>query len=72
MRESARPVAAARSPQPSKKRRTSFTKRDLMRAVEALQAAGLQVASIRIEPNGAILLIPGEPVPNSEPNPWDE
>jgi hypothetical protein len=50
------------------------TKRELARAVEVLLAAGLQIASIRIEPDGTILVIPGTPprVPSSpSANPWD-
>jgi hypothetical protein len=56
------------------RRSVRFTKRDLVRAVEAVLSAGLQIASIRIEPDGAILVIPGTPqaVPSSAPNPWDE
>ena len=55
------------------RRSVRFTKRDLVRAVEVVRAAGLQIASIRIEPDGAILVIPGTPppVPSSAPNPWD-
>jgi hypothetical protein len=57
----------------SVRRHVRFTKRDLVRAVEAVLSAGLQIASIRIEPDGAILVIPGKPpsVPSSGANPWD-
>jgi hypothetical protein len=51
-----------------------FTQRDLVRALKAAMQAGLQLASVRIEPDGAILLIPGTPqvVPSSPGvNPWD-
>jgi hypothetical protein len=41
------------------RRPVRFTKRDLVRAVEAIRAAGLPIASIRIEPDGAILVVPG-------------
>jgi hypothetical protein len=41
------------------RRPVRFTKRDLVRAVEAVMNAGLQIASIRIEPDGTILIIPG-------------
>jgi hypothetical protein len=56
------------------RRSVRFTKRDVMRAVEAIRAAGLAIASIRIEPDGAILVIPGKPeiVPSSNRNPWDD
>jgi hypothetical protein len=55
------------------RRSVRFTKRDLTRAVEAVLAAGLQIAFVRIEPDGAILVIPGTPapVPSSASNPWD-
>jgi hypothetical protein len=55
------------------RRSVRFTKRDLMRAVEAVLAAGLQIASVRIEPDGTILVIPGAPAPvmSSAHNPWD-
>ena len=55
------------------RRSVRFTKRDVVRVVEAIRAAGLSIASIRIEPDGAILVIPGTPppVPCSANNPWD-
>jgi hypothetical protein len=55
------------------RRRSRITKGDVVRAIEAIQATGLPIASIRIEPDGAILVIPGTPapVPSSAPNPWD-
>ena len=54
------------------RRPVRFTKGDLKRAVEAIKATGLQIASIRIESDGAILVIPGTPppVPCSAINPW--
>jgi hypothetical protein len=48
-----------------------FTKRDIRRAVEAIKSAGLQVASVRIEHDGAILVVPGTPPPAPASNPWD-
>jgi hypothetical protein len=38
-----------------------FVKRDVARAIKAVQDAGLPVSSVRIEPNGAILVTPGTP-----------
>jgi hypothetical protein len=52
----ARQCRAARRP-------AHFTKGDLLRAIKAVLAAGLQIASVRIEPDGAILVIPGTPPP---------
>jgi hypothetical protein len=51
----------------SVRRSVRFTKRDLVRAVEAMKSAGLPIASVRIEPDGTILVIPGVPptVPSS-------
>ena len=56
------------------RRPATFTQRDLVRALKAAEVAKLQLASVRIEPDGTILLIPGvpEPVPSAkELNPWD-
>jgi len=41
------------------RRAARFTKRDIKRAVEGTKAAGLQVTSVRIEPDGAIQVILG-------------
>jgi hypothetical protein len=45
-----------------------------MRAFKAAAAAKMQLAGVRIEPDGSILLIPGTPetVPSSDANPWDD
>jgi hypothetical protein len=53
------------------RRPVRFTKRDLVRAVEAIKATGLQIASVRIEPDGTILVVPGAPPPVPSANPWD-
>jgi hypothetical protein len=66
--EPAQPEAA---PRRVRRRSGHFTKRDVQRAVEAVKAAGLQIAAVRIEPDGTIQVVPGEPVPAQKPNPWD-
>ena len=51
-----------------------FTAPDLTRAIKAALRAGLSIASVRIEPDGAILIVPGKPadvVPSPGGNPWD-
>lgn len=51
-----------------------FRQMDVTRALKAAQKAKLQIAAVRIEPDGTILVIPGTPetVPSSERNPWDD
>lgn len=41
--------------------RTPCTEAHLKRIVKGVQQAGLGIAYIRVEPNGAILVIPGVP-----------
>jgi hypothetical protein len=51
-----------------------FTAPDLTRAIKAALRAGLPIASVRIEPDGAIIILPGKPedvAPSPTPNPWD-
>jgi len=51
-----------------------FTARDIKRAIKAALSAGLAIGCVRIEPNGAILLVPGKPqdvASSPAPNPWD-
>lgn len=50
-----------------------FTQADVSRAVRAVKKEKIQIAAVRIEPDGTILIVPGTPdaVPSSEPNPWD-
>ena len=45
-----------------------FSQADLTRAVKAFEKAGLCVRKARIEPNGAIELVAGEPEPSSNSN----
>ena len=40
------------------RRMQRFTKRDVTRAIEAVQGAGLNVANVRFEPDGSIEVIP--------------
>ena len=65
------PVAPVRMP---RRRRPSLRQTDVKRALKAAQKAAVPVAAVRIEPDGAITLVPGappaEPVPES--NPWDD
>jgi hypothetical protein len=60
---------------PSRPRRPAlFTARDLTRALKAAQRAGLPIASVRIEPTGTIVILPGTPAPmavSAERNDWD-
>jgi hypothetical protein len=39
----------------------TFTQRDAVRAIKAVQATGLSISMLRIEPDGAILVVPGTP-----------
>lgn len=50
-----------------------FTQAEVTRVIKATQAAKLEIAAIRIEPDGTILVIPGTPssVSPCEVNPWD-
>lgn len=50
-----------------------FREKDVVRVLKAARKANVQLAAVRIEPDGAILVIPGtpEPVAVSAPNPWD-
>ena len=47
----------------SQRRSVRIKKRDVRRAVEGVQATGLQIASVRIEPDVTILIVPGAPAP---------
>lgn len=55
-------------------RASKFRQADVARALKGAQKAKLQIAAVRIEPDGTIIVIPGtpEPVPSSERNPWDD
>ncbi|KAB2941621.1 MAG: hypothetical protein K8F92_11060 [Hyphomicrobium sp.] len=51
-----------------------FTQSDLARAIRAAKQEKLDIAAIRIEPDGTILIVPGTPqsVAHLEPNEWDD
>lgn len=55
------------------RRPAKFTEADVARALKAATRAGVQIALVRIMPDGSILLVPGTPgsVPMSNGNPWD-
>ena len=56
-------------------RATRFTQADIKRAVRGAQKAKLSVAGVRIDPDGAITIIHGEPqavAPSATLNEWDE
>ena len=54
--------------------RSKFRKRDVQSAVAGARAAGVEVSSIMLRPDGTMLLVTGSPGPNSEcgSNDWDE
>ena len=45
--------------------RSAFRKDDIVRAVAAVRAAGVEVARVEIEPDGKISIVTGKP---GEPN----
>jgi hypothetical protein len=58
---------------PRKRRRLTFTKRDVARAISASVSAGLSVARVEIDKDGRIVIVPGQPEPTSvtPENEWD-
>ena len=50
-----------------------FTQADLARAIRAAKKEKLEIAAIRIEPDGTILIVPGSPrsVADLEFDEWD-
>jgi hypothetical protein len=53
------------------RRQTRFTARDLKRAIKAALAAGLAIGCVRIESDGAIVILPGDVSSSPGPNDWD-
>ena len=54
-----------------------FRKRDVQSAVAGARAAGIEIASIMLKPDGTVLLATGKPGANkesgdTEANPWDK
>lgn len=45
---------------------------ELTRYLKAVQAAGVPVGPIRIEPNGTVVILPRDGTEAAEPNPWDD
>lgn len=58
----------------SKRGRSRFTQADVAKAIRAARKEKLDIAYVRIEPDGSILIAHGEPVPAApaEANPWDD
>ncbi len=54
-------------------RTTRFTQADVKRVLKAAREANLSIASVRIEPDGTIVIIQGAPQPGASPvtNEWD-
>lgn len=48
-----------------------FTQTDLKRAVAGVKAAGENIARIEIDPNGKIVIIPGQPKTRQGKSVWD-
>ena len=54
--------------------RSRFTQADVTRAIRAAQVAKVEIAAVRIEPDGSILIVLGTPpsVASLEENEWDD
>lgn len=54
------------------KRPALFTEADVKRAVRAVQAVGVGIAGVRVEPDGTIHVVVGEPQPQpvDAPKEW--
>jgi hypothetical protein len=64
---------AGETPRPRKTRGPArFKEEDITRAIRAAKRAKMEIAAVRIEPDGTILIIPGTPQPVQPPNPFDE
>jgi glutamate-1-semialdehyde aminotransferase len=69
--------SASLLPVPSSQKKTRrparFNQTEVARTIKALKKAGLEIAAVKFEPDGTVIVIPGTPeaVPSSAPNPWD-
>jgi hypothetical protein len=52
-------------------RAARFKQSDLTRAAKALERAGLQIAGAKINPDGSITVLTGEPTAANDSNPLD-
>ena len=50
----------------------TFRKRDVKTAVEAVVAAGVEVARVEVDKDGKITVIAAKPCGDQQGNPWDE
>jgi hypothetical protein len=60
---------------PAMRRPCLFKERDVTRATKAVLAAGLEIARVQINKDGAIVVVPGKLGEGSNgdaSNPWDE
>ena len=58
---------------PRKRKRLTFTQRDVARAIRAAESAGMSIARIRISRDGDIDIVPGEaPTNSTTENEWDD
>ena len=54
------------------RRPARFTQRDLAKAIKAVAAAGMSVAEIRVDKDGARIVVGGEPGKAEVDNPLDQ
>ena len=57
---------------PAASRVARFTQANIARAVKGAKKAKLAIASVRIERDGAIVIVPAEPQAPPAVNEWDE
>jgi|SRR5262245_16088185 len=67
------PVLPAVASEIKARRPARFRQAELERTVKALRKTGLEIAAVKVEPDGTLIVIPGVPssVPTSPANPWD-
>lgn len=64
----------AAAPQKAVRRQTTPTQATVTRYLKAARAAGVEVAEVRIEPDGTIRVLAGDPAARRSDdavNPWD-